>query len=140
MSVDPVLRKMVDKAVAVRTRLWKMGAVASAIAGLPITLLPFVIPIGPGDLGPAIGIGLFGLALVGASFGIWSAAGRQAKRIDELVFAQPEQIAKVELIVIQQGGAGMLHAVHLIDRAGKRYGLIVGSLAAAEEMRARIVG
>ncbi len=130
---------MVDQAVSVRTRLWKVGAVASAFFGVIGSLLPFLIPIGPRDLGPAIGIGLFGVSLVVTGAFIWRAAGRQSSRINELVFTHPDQIREVEIVVIQQG-AGTIHAVHLIDTTNKRYGLIVGSLAAAEQMRARIVG
>lgn len=130
---------MVDQSIAVRTRLWKIGAVASAVFGAMIAGLPLLIPTGPGDLGPAIGAGLFGVALVLGGALLWRAAGKQGARILDLVFAHPEQIRSVEVIVIKQGAAGVLHAVHVIDTKGKRHGLIVGSLAAAEQMRARIV-
>lgn len=139
MSVDPVLRKMVDEALAVRIRLWKVGAIASGICGAGIATLPFVIPTGPGEWGAPLGFGLFGILMLVAGAGVWRAAGRQAKRILELIFDRPEHIREVEIVVIRQGGAGVLHAVHLIDATKKRYGLIVGSLEAAEQMRARIV-
>lgn len=122
------------RAVQQRTTLWKLGGGASLFFGLCFVAVVAFAPSKPGDQGVMVGIGVFAGFLVIAGAALFVIAGKQAARIRTLLLEQRGEIAGAKVIQMQRGPRVLVFAVHITDKAGKLYGVMVPSEADAKRL------
>lgn len=135
---DPLLRRYVEASLVNRARLFKIGGWACIVSS-PLFILPALFaPVQPGEEGIATGFFVFAAFLVLLGVRVIRAASTQGARVRELVYAKPHEIASLEVLVLQHGGGARIPTVQIVDKRGKKYGLIMPGVDIAKQVVERV--
>lgn len=138
VNQDPLLRRYVEASLDHRVRLFKIGGWACIVSS-PLFFLPALFaPVQPGEEGIAAGLFVFAAFLVLLGVRVIRAATTQAARVRELVYAKPHEIASIEVLIIQHKGT-RIPTVQIVDKRGKKFGLIMPGADIAKQVVERIL-